>query len=697
MGALSAALALTEEPGWADRFEITVHQMGHRLGGKGASGRNGRVHDRIEEHGLHVWLGFYDNAFSVLRRCYEELRRPAGSPFARIEDAFVAHDHVGVAAGGTSHERRFWLLDFPRNGRLPGAPDEPLSWLDHARLAVALLERHRESSLLGTRSPGEPRPRAGRGSALLRGAAQALAQRASEVVADALEGEPDSGRRAGAVREWMSRRLVRNIAPAGSEAEEARGLAVLADLAAAAVRGLIRDRALLFGLDVLDEWDFRAWLTRHGARPGTVDAPLVKAWYDLAFAYEDGDTARPNFAAGAALRAILKTCFTYKGAVFWKMRAGMGDVVFAPIYEVLRRRGVRFAFFHRVDAVEAEPIGAAREGEPSCRVARVRMTRQATVRGDVYEPLIDVDGLPCWPSEPLHDQLVEGKELAEGRVDLESSWSPWPGAGEVVLERGRDFDDVVFGISLGAVPHLCPSILAACPAWRDMAARVKTVATQAAQLWFDRSLEELRWKGPGPIIDAYDDPFNTWADMSFLLPRERWPRERAPASLAYLVGPLHEPSPPPPPGPAARGFEEGQRSVVRSYAKHWLGVSAPGLWPATGGAIPGFDWSLLHREGDAEGPERLSHQYLRANVAPSERYVQSPAGSTRYRLFVESAGVEGIFPVGDWVNTGINSGDIEAATISGLQAARAITGRSRRIVHEGDGWARHRIDRGRMP
>ena len=32
--------------------------------------------------------------------------------------------------------------------------------------------------------------------------------------------------------------------------------------------------------------------------------------------------------------------FTYRGALFWKMRAGMGDVVFAPFYEVLKRRGV---------------------------------------------------------------------------------------------------------------------------------------------------------------------------------------------------------------------------------------------------------------------------------------------------------------------------------------------------------------------
>ena len=34
------------------------------------------------------------------------------------------------------------------------------------------------------------------------------------------------------------------------------------------------------------------------------------------------------------------------------MNAGMGDVVFAPMYRVLENRGVRFHFFHRVDRLE---------------------------------------------------------------------------------------------------------------------------------------------------------------------------------------------------------------------------------------------------------------------------------------------------------------------------------------------------------
>ena len=78
MGALATAFELTEGD-WTDRFErITVYQRGWRLGGKGASSRG--PNGRIEEHGLHVLLGYYDHTFDVMRRCYEALDRERSDP-----------------------------------------------------------------------------------------------------------------------------------------------------------------------------------------------------------------------------------------------------------------------------------------------------------------------------------------------------------------------------------------------------------------------------------------------------------------------------------------------------------------------------------------------------------------------------------------------------------------------------------------
>jgi uncharacterized protein with NAD-binding domain and iron-sulfur cluster len=84
-----AAFELTR-PELAGRFEVTVYQPGWRLGGKGASGRglNGASR-RIEEHGLHVWFGFYENAFAVMRDAYQELAAngDTAGPFRTVWDA----------------------------------------------------------------------------------------------------------------------------------------------------------------------------------------------------------------------------------------------------------------------------------------------------------------------------------------------------------------------------------------------------------------------------------------------------------------------------------------------------------------------------------------------------------------------------------------------------------------------------------
>ena len=79
-----AAMALTQ-PELAGKFDVTVYQMGWRLGGKGASGRNAAQASRIEEHGLHIWFGFYDNAFTwmrpLLRGAQPAAGRAAGAPW----------------------------------------------------------------------------------------------------------------------------------------------------------------------------------------------------------------------------------------------------------------------------------------------------------------------------------------------------------------------------------------------------------------------------------------------------------------------------------------------------------------------------------------------------------------------------------------------------------------------------------------
>ena len=112
----------TEPSQHRGKYEITVYQLGWRLGGKGASGRGPA--DRIEEHGLHIWMGFYENAFRLLRECYAELNRdPRKVRFADWRDAFSPEPIIG-------------LFDSTREGnwqtrtRIPpadGLPGDPLT------------------------------------------------------------------------------------------------------------------------------------------------------------------------------------------------------------------------------------------------------------------------------------------------------------------------------------------------------------------------------------------------------------------------------------------------------------------------------------------------------------------------------------------------------------------------------------------
>ena len=75
-----------------------------------------------------------------------------------------------------------------------------------------------------------------------------------------------------------------------------------------------------------------------------------------------------------------------------------------------------------------------------------------------------------------------------------------------------------------------------------------------------------------------------------------------------------------------------------------------------------------------EFPARTDGPYYRANIDPSERYVLSVAGSTKYRLKSGKSGCANLYLAGDWTHNGLNVGCVESAALSGCQASRAISG-----------------------
>ena len=672
MGSLATAWHLTAEPGWQDRYEITVYQLGWRAGGKGASSRQTpELGGRIEEHGLHVWFGCYDNAFSMLRGCYDELGRPPGTPFATMDEAFEPHDATPyfeeVAGRWTT-----WPVWFPPNPSRPGIGGPlPTTW-DYLVMLVEGLARAvgRLPDDAGRPLPAMPEALARRLPASVRNGPETILHGLVRL-ARALPSDParQSPRQLAAFVKTIDRakrRLARRLAPRLATSDRLRRSFIEIDLGLTLVRGLVADGVLRHGFDVIDDEDVRAWFTRHGALPMTVRSTPVRALYDLYFAYEGGDVRRPSFAAGVAVGAVLRLALAYKGSVVYEMQAGMGEVVIAPAYEALRKRGVRFAFFHRVTALELAPDGRS--------IARVRMARQVDLLDgtlDGYDPLVEVDGLPCWPPAPKAELIKHGDRLAGH--DLESRWSGWTDAGETVLEAGTGFDQVVLGISLAGIAELTPELSERSGAWRAMTTRIGTTQTMSAQLWMDHSLAELGWKGAAVPTDAAPESLDVWADRTETLRFEGW-GQGGPRSVQYLCGPM--------PGdlagrpPTDTGIPDEARSLVAHTTERWLATKGVLIWPSAVSPEGDFDWSMLHDGSGDAGPDRLGAQFLRANIDPSERYVLSLPGTTRHRMTADGSGFGNLVLTGDWTRTTWNVGCIEAAAESGRNAARAVARRS---------------------
>jgi uncharacterized protein with NAD-binding domain and iron-sulfur cluster len=377
--------------------------------------------------------------------------------------------------------------------------------------------------------------------------------------------------------------------------------------------------------------------------------------YDLVFAYEFGDHRRPRFAAGLGLFLAAKFFFEYSGSIFFKMRAGMGDVVFAPLYEALCARGVRFEFFSRLDQLHLS--------EDRRSVAAITLARQARLNAGAgtYDPLVNVRDLPCFPAQPRQEQLatpVSG--------NLESHWGDRAGEEPMTLTAGTDFDAVILATSLGVVPYVCRELLADSDRWRLLVSNVSTVATQAAQLWLRGTDGDIGLPPGGPTVSGLPASFETYASMGQVLAHEEWPEDDQPGTAAYLCGTLTD--------DLAREPDRAS-AVVRQHLIEFLEHHAIALWPDAFDGEGRFRWTLLAGAGKTQGLQRLESQYWTANVDPSDRYVQSLPGSLGYRLQANESGYDNLFLAGDWINCGLNAGCIEAAVMGGLQAANAARGR----------------------
>lgn len=694
IGSLSTVFALTSTPGWQDRYEITVYQQGWRLGGKGASGRNRKLGHRIEEHGFHMWMGFYHNAFRTMRECYDERLRVMVDPgvFRTWQDAYEPQ-RLNVLVEHVGGQWKLWPITYADRPGEPGVDSPHHSPWQHVLEIIEWLRGrvHEIPGVVGRARAAVTHPQNARQRLRDRlatplhvvedlakiGALELAAHLAEKLGTDITRHSHDDHTLLVECIDHERKRFVADLQHVVDQSDQARRLLIALELGAALLRGVIADRVMFRGFEALDDEEFRAWLARHGAGPLLLQSITIGSLYSAGFGFVDGKPDRPDMAAGVAVQSMLRIFLRQRGPFSWKMRSGMGDVVFSPLYQVLASRGVHFEFFHKVTKLAYDPSTNG--------VGSIEIEQQAKLRAP-YDPLIRVEGVDAWPSAPKCEFLENGDELApaieNGTINFESNWSPaWKDATRLTLTRGADYDIVVLGISIGALPQLCSEIADVKPAWRDMLREVRTVVTQAQQLWLTPTLNGLGWSTGPAVVQGYPPVLGQWLDASHAIARETWRQGDEPGTILYFCDTLDEPATMPP--PSDTGFPARVVERVKRTSREWLDTYASLVWPAVSEAdTTCLDYDMLCDSQGRKGVERLDAQYWRANVEPSERYVLSVTGTTKYRLAADQSGVDGLFLTGDWIRNGWNVGCVESTVTSGLQCARAISGDPIEITDE---------------
>jgi uncharacterized protein with NAD-binding domain and iron-sulfur cluster len=687
ISAMTTAFELTDQLDWQEKYDISVYQLGWRLGGKGASGRDSE--GRIIEHGLHLWFGFYDNAFNLMKRCFSEYQRLGlypDSPIRSVNDAFAPQEYYEY----DEYINGAWLpwsMPFKVTPNVFPGDDDRLLTLTEAIMQV--INEMREAIMkfiAGSERADSDMPlQAGTHGGDILEEAHDTAANLHEALVDAplVDNEHDNILTS-LLKDFLNwfEKEIKKIE--GELSTEMRRLKLLIEMAYYHLKGILEDGVLFssLGLEALNDQEYTQWLQKHGAPPELLTSALIRGLYDCAFCFRDGQPGYEtrNVAAGTATYGVLRMFLTYQGAVFFKMNAGMGDTIFAPLYAVLKARGVKFHFFSKVTNL--------RLTDDKAEIAAIEFAQQATPKNGDYDPLFNVKDLPCWPNEPFYDQLLEGEQMqamnAQGiNVDLESFWTAWQDVGSFTLRAGVDFDKVVLGITLGALPHTCADLIAANADWQAMVANVPTVWTRQYELWMGKSADALGTTKTNPLAMAYAEPGDVWTEMSHLLPREDWKGPFVPTSIYYIGSSM--PTPKDADIPPASDHDFPKRALELAFAPmaNYINNNAGLIWPA--GTLPDQPNTLdplnLFAADNVQGMDRLWAQDIRANINPTDRHAIAIAGSWRHKLAPGDSKFRRLYLTGDWTYVGILSfGCVEGAAISGMLCSKAISGYPEKVI-----------------
>ncbi|HEX7947399.1 MAG TPA: hypothetical protein VF495_22235, partial [Phenylobacterium sp.] len=602
--------------------------------------------------------GFYHNAMGLMFRVYKNWGLHSKFALA-FKDAFIPHGLVHIMEQGPSGSFPVHF-PFPDNKEPLGEKPQGLNLLTIARRLLDYIWHRTEPSLMKPRGADyahDPDFRAH-----LERAREAVAP---DALLESLVGSKWRDEAIDALRATLAIVQAPRLMPPPRDAQEP-DYGILFDIALVVALGVVADGLWWRGFDAANSVEFTAWMKKHHLSERALESAYFRCGYDYAFAYENGDPKAPVMAAGTGLRGFLRMVFTYNASVFVHMDGGMGEIVFTPLYEEMKRLGVKFRFFHRVDDLELDEAGV--------RLLRVRGIVQNEPTDSEYDPLVPYTppNKPTrlvWPDAPIAARLKEKLEPAERAEFLyENPWRAPTTAKPFELVADEDFDVCLLGIPVGDLGRITQDLAQKIPDWRDMLAGSGTAPTIAAQLWQPYNTATLGWSNGESVLTANVPPHSTWADMSFLRPLEAGGTE-AKAHLSYLCGPVITFDYGAPPKDIDFGPLELKRAdqVTRAWCHDNLASVLPQA------ALP-----AQNVPGD---PDEL---YVRINTFPSELYVLTMPDKVNARLTPGGSFVPNLFLAGDWTRNGYDIGSFETAVLSGLICARAMGARGVALGGEQD-------------
>ena len=96
---------------------------------------------------------------------------------------------------------------------------------------------------------------------------------------------------------------------------------------------------------MIDHYDYREWISQYliddsiPEKPDgiTLYSPPITSIYGATYAYQNGLREKENLSASIVWQTLIKTFSQSKKSFFYKLLSGMGEIIFAPYYQALKK------------------------------------------------------------------------------------------------------------------------------------------------------------------------------------------------------------------------------------------------------------------------------------------------------------------------------------------------------------------------